>query len=61
MPWKCPACHEAIRHSELEERPRLGAMYRCHICRLELVLDGRTMKLVVAPLESRDPKERSVP
>ncbi len=56
MPWKCPACHEPIRHSEAEVRPRVEARYRCHICRLELVLDPQIDKLAVAPLA--DDKDR---
>ena len=58
MPWKCPACHEQIRHSEAEERPRVGAHYRCHICRLELVLDPHTQKLTVAPMREDEPDEK---
>ena len=50
MPWRCPACHTAIRHSEAEDRPRPGAFYRCHICRLELMLDSKTDKLTVTPM-----------
>jgi hypothetical protein len=57
MPWKCPACHEPIRHSEVEVRPRIDARYRCHICRLELVVDPKADKLVVAPFGD-DPNER---
>jgi hypothetical protein len=45
MPWRCPACETPIRHSESEERPRLGVLYRCHLCRIELVFDVRTNKL----------------
>jgi len=50
MPWKCPACRSKIAHNDVEESPRLGASYRCHICRLELVLDSTGMQLVVAPM-----------
>ena len=50
MPWKCPACSEQIRHSQCEDQPRPGGIYRCHICRLELVLDLGSAKLTVAPL-----------
>ena len=56
MPWKCPACQEAIRHRPHEEKPRLGVRYRCPICRLELVLDPRTYQLIVAPLDENDRK-----
>jgi hypothetical protein len=49
MPWRCPACELQIRHSEFEERPQLGQIYRCHICRLDLVVDDTTQKLTAAP------------
>jgi hypothetical protein len=58
MPWRCPACHLPIRHNEVEERPRPDARYRCHICRLELVVDPLTDKLVVAPMPSEDSGDR---
>jgi len=48
MPWRCPSCETPIRHSETEERPRIGVLYRCHLCRIELVLDVRTNKLAAA-------------
>jgi len=48
MPWRCPACETPIRHSETEERPRLGVLYRCHLCRIELVLDVRTDRLTAS-------------
>ena len=50
MPWRCPACQEQILHSPLEELPRPGAVYRCHICRLELALDPETSQLAVTPI-----------
>jgi len=50
MPWKCPACQEPIRHSELETHPRHGVSYRCHVCRLELKLDPVTNILAVVPI-----------
>ena len=49
MPWRCPACQTHIRHSETEATPRAGVIYRCHICRLELVVDNDTQKLRVRP------------
>jgi transposase-like protein len=57
MPWRCPACDSEIQHHELEEKPRLHERYRCHICRLELTLDLRTNRLVVAPLTSADTED----
>lgn len=53
MPWKCPACSSNIGHSEADALPRLGVLYRCHICRLELVLDPALNKLVLAPLSEK--------
>jgi hypothetical protein len=50
MPWKCPACSTQIRHSDAEPAPRPGVIYRCPVCRLELVVDERTNKLTVAPI-----------
>jgi hypothetical protein len=47
MPWRCPACQTPIRHDEDAPRPR--TVYRCHVCRLELILDESTHKLTVAP------------
>jgi hypothetical protein len=48
-----------ILHNEIEDRPRLGAAYRCHICRLELVLDPKTDHLTVAPMrDDEDEKLR---
>jgi len=50
MPWRCPACNLPIRHSDIEHEPRPGATYRCHICRLELIVDAETHRLTVAPI-----------
>jgi len=50
VPWRCPACHTAIHHGAVEDRPRPNAIYRCHICRLELVFDADTGRLIVRPL-----------
>jgi hypothetical protein len=47
VPWRCPACGTQIHHGEAEAAPRPGARYRCHICRLELVLDPASNKLTV--------------
>jgi len=50
MPWTCPACRTPIHHADSEQRPRTGVTYRCHICRLELVVDIERNHLVLAPL-----------
>lgn len=57
MPWKCPACGTSIQHRE--EMPRPGVVYRCHICRLELMVDRTTGKLDVPPVVQPDKHDRS--
>ncbi len=57
MPWKCPACGMSIQHRE--DMPRPGIVYRCHICRLELMVDRTTGKLDVPPVVRAD--KHSVP
>jgi hypothetical protein len=39
-----------IRHSDVEQLPRPGVLYRCHVCRLELIVDPRTERLTVPPV-----------
>ena len=53
MPWRCPACYTQIQRTVLDgdDRPRQGQHYRCHVCRLELVMNERTNALDVVPLE----------
>ena len=51
MAWNCPACNTALRHNELDLKPRAGERYRCHICRLSLDFDESLDRLVVAPFE----------
>jgi hypothetical protein len=53
MPWKCPACQTQIKHEGDLPEPR--RVYRCHVCRLELVLDEWTQKLIVAPMPAERP------
>lgn len=54
MPWKCPACQTQIRHETETPEPRPGVVYRCHVCRLELVFSPKTNKLVLAPIATQD-------
>jgi hypothetical protein len=52
MPWKCPACSTPIRqqlNAAGHDEPRPGIVYRCDVCRLELIL-GADDTLVVAPM-----------
>jgi hypothetical protein len=59
MPWRCPACSSSIRLGALEDAPLPGRIYRCNVCRLELVLSATTDQLIVAPLTPEEtPKKR---
>ncbi len=51
MPWRCPACRTQIQHYIGENQPERGQTYRCHVCRLELVLAEDADHLVIAPFE----------
>jgi hypothetical protein len=60
VPWKCPACSTPIEHSEAAIHPLDGVMYRCSVCRLELVFDASLNKLTVAPFRrDEDQKTRA--
>jgi hypothetical protein len=57
MPWTCPACGNRVRHDGNGEKPpKSGVVYRCHVCRIELVFDPRVNKMRPMPLPP-DPKE----
>jgi hypothetical protein len=47
MPLHCPACEAVIEHDDESPVPQWGVVYRCHVCRLELVFDPETNRLVV--------------
>jgi len=63
MSWTCPACQNAIRHSDVETAPRSGVIYRCHVCRLELIVDQdrETMALAPFPGGEVDPSNLKAP
>lgn len=53
MPWKCPACSAPIRQQLTaagDEMPRPGVIYRCAICRLELIRNPDADQMIIAPL-----------
>jgi len=56
MRWRCPACREQIPHDRSEATPRLGVIYRCQTCRLELVFDEQTRRLTMAPMGGHAPE-----
>ena len=41
--------------------PSAGAVYRCHVCRLELIMDPETQKMTVAPFEQPDDASAAKP
>jgi hypothetical protein len=50
----CPACCLEIQHFEAEGDLRPGVVYRCHVCRLELVIDSEQRTLALTPLGPGD-------
>ena len=55
MPWKCPACSSPIRRELIaagNDAPKPERVYRCAICRLDLVLSGGGTHMIVAPLDA---------
>jgi hypothetical protein len=52
--WKCPACQTPIRMDG--NGPHQNRVYRCSVCRLELVLDQDGSELSVAPLPTAPPR-----
>jgi hypothetical protein len=54
MTFMCPACRNTIRHSETEAIPRTDVIYRCAICRLELVVDAARDVMIVAPFPTHE-------
>ena len=57
MPWKCPACQTQIEHDGPAPQPK--RIYRCHVCRLELVLDEDSSKLTVAPFPTEHNRRKT--
>ena len=52
MTWRCPACSQPIRHDPHDVAPTPGIVYRCSVCRLELLVDEQAQKMIVAPLDA---------
>jgi hypothetical protein len=55
LPRKCPACGTSIQLQTQDTLPRLGVIYRCNVCHLELVVNPKTGTLTVAPLTPIEP------
>ena len=62
MVWRCPVCHTEIQHGEAGKVARPHARYRCHVCRLELVVNPETNVLTLTSLDDeRDTRVRRPP
>jgi hypothetical protein len=52
MPWECPGCRASIRLPLIaadDYVPRPNYVYRCHGCRLDLVLSADRQRMIAAP------------
>lgn len=49
MPWTCPSCREQLRHDRKYAKPHFGVIYRCYVCRLNLVFNPKEQRLVASP------------
>jgi hypothetical protein len=59
MPWTCPACLRLIQHSA--EMPHPDRVYRCPVCRLQMVFDPDQKKMKPdAPDDEDGGKRRKV-
>lgn len=62
MGWKCPACAAPIEHRRADDLAP-GKIYRCPVCRLNLIFDptAQTMKAVLAKVAfpARERRRRS--
>jgi hypothetical protein len=56
--WRCSSCQTAIEHHGADKAPRAGQLYRCPICRLDLVWNSSTGKLMPAPPHEDEGKVR---
>jgi hypothetical protein len=54
MPWRCPACGTNLPHHAA--RPDPAIQYRCPTCRLELVADIASAKMILVPFPTEAPK-----
>jgi len=61
MAWRCPACSGIIHHDESAEQPSARDRYRCQICRIELLFDVKSQRLILRPAEYRDDDRSRLP
>ena len=54
MLWRCPSCGAPLQPRKAEDQPGDGP-YRCHVCRLDLLVETNTHTLVLAPTRNDEP------
>jgi hypothetical protein len=61
MAFICPACQNRMCHSDAEASLLLGVIYRCPVCRLELIVDAEHDRMALAPFaaDEDDARRRS--
>jgi MEDS: MEthanogen/methylotroph, DcmR Sensory domain len=50
----CPACQTVIRHLGADAAPQQGAICRCPVCRLELIVDADGKNMTLAPFRAHE-------
>jgi DNA-directed RNA polymerase subunit RPC12/RpoP len=56
--WKCPNCWTPVSRLPTEWSPQIGKVYRCPICRLDLMFDVQEGKrLELAPIRTDTPQD----
>jgi hypothetical protein len=55
MPWHCPSCATNLPHRD-GSLPDPAVKYRCATCRLELVADVVSAKMILVPLPTEAEK-----
>ena len=52
MPWRCPACRTHVQHTT--DDPRSDRIYRCPVCRLQMIFDPVAKKMRPVPPNGND-------
>jgi len=58
VPWNCPNCWYPLTHRPTELAPQIHKIYRCPICKVDLVFDPQKRELVFAPFEPDTPQDK---
>jgi hypothetical protein len=56
MSFKCPACTSVIQHGKRAKVPFASIIYRCSVCRLDLIFDPGLKQMRPAPFGPDKPK-----